>query len=120
MLGRLRRSLERESENIVYFSLIRPISEYCVSMWGCCGEGHKHGLEALRNWAARIVARTVRNNPAMEVLKWPTLEEHPHKTIFKLVKKCLQGQCPQYFKEYFKRNNAIYARATKQRNLLHP
>ena len=39
---------------------------------------------------------------------------------FKLVKKCLQGQCPQYFKEYFKRNNTIYARATRRSNLLHP
>ena len=36
---------------------------------------HKQGLEALQNRAARIVARTVRSNPAIHVLKWPTLEE---------------------------------------------
>ena len=41
------------------------------------------------------------------------------KSVFKLVKKYLQGQCPQYFKEYFKRNNTIHARATRQSNLLH-
>ena len=120
MLGRLRRSLTRESANIVYCSLIRPILEYCVSVWGCCGEGHKQDLEALQNRAARIVARTVRSNPALDVLKWPTLEERRRKSVFKLVKKCLQGQCPQYFKEYFKRNNTIHARATRQGNLLHP
>ena len=120
MLGRLRRSVIRESANIVYCSLIRTILEYCVSVRGYCGEGHKHGLEALKNRAARIVARTVRSNPAMDVLKWPTLEERRRKTVFKLVKKCLQGQCPQYFKEYFKRNNTIYARATRRSNLLHP
>ena len=120
MLGRLRRSLTRESANVVYCSLIRPILEYCASVWGCCGEGHKQGLEALQNRAARIVARTVRSNPAMDVLKWPTLEERRRKTVFKLVKKCLQGQCPQYFKEYFKRNDTIHARATRQSNLLHP
>ena len=99
MLGRLRRSLTRESANIVYCSLIRPILEYCVSVWGCCGEGHKQGLEALQNRAARIVARTARSNPAKDVLKWPTLEERRRKSVFKLVKKFLQGQCPQYFKE---------------------
>ena len=120
MLGRLRRSVIRESANIVYCSLIRTILEYCVSVRGYCGEGHKHGLEALKNRAARIVARTVRSNPAMDVLKWPTLEERRRKTVFKLVKKCLQGQCPQYFKEYFKRNNTIYARTTRRSNLLHP
>ena len=54
---------------------------------------HKHGLEALQNRAARIAARTVRSNLATDVLKWPTLEERRRKTVFKLVKKCLQGQC---------------------------
>ena len=87
MLGRLRRGLTRESANIVYCSLIRPILEYCVSVWGCCGVGHKQDLEALQNRAARIVARTVRGNPAMDFLKWPTLEERRRKSVFKLVKK---------------------------------
>ena len=35
MLGRLRRSLTRESANVVYCSLIRPVLEYCVSVWDC-------------------------------------------------------------------------------------
>ena len=69
MLGRLRRNVIRESANIVYCSLIRTILEYCVSVRGYYGEGHKHGLEALKNRAVRIVARTVRSNPAMDVLK---------------------------------------------------
>ena len=99
MLSRLRRSLTRESANVVYCSLIRPILEYCVSVCRCCREGHKNGLEAFQNWAARIVARTVCSNPGTDVLKWPTLVERCHKTVFKLIKKCLQGQgqCPQYY-----------------------
>ena len=120
MLGRLHRSLTRESANVVCCSLIRPILEYCVSVWGCCGEGRKHDLEALQNRVARIVATTVRSKQAMDVLKCPTLEERHRKSVFKLVKKCLQGRCPQYFKQYFKRNNTIHARTTRQSNLLHP
>ena len=75
MLGRLRRSLTRESANKVSCSLNRPILEYCVRVWGCCGEGNKQGLEALQNRAARIVARTQRSNPAMDILKGPTLDQ---------------------------------------------
>ena len=120
MLSRLHRSLTRESANIVYCGLIRPILECCASVWGCCEQRHKQGLEALQNWAARIVARTVSSNPAINVLKWPTLEERQCKSVFKLVKKCLQGQCPQYFKQYFKRNNKIHTCATRKSNLLHP
>ena len=91
MLGRLRRSLTRDSAHVVYCSLIRPILEYCVSVWGCCGEGRKQDLEALQNRAARIVG----SKQAMDVLKWSTLEERRRKTVFKLIKNCLQGQCPQ-------------------------
>ena len=94
MLGRLRRSLTRESANILYCSLIRPILEYCVNVWGCCGEGHKHGLEVIQNRAARIVARTVRSNPAMDVLNRPTLEERLRKTVFKLVKNTCKVNVP--------------------------
>ena len=94
MLGNLRRSLTRESANILYCSLIRPILEYCVNVWGCCGEGHKHGLEVIQNRAARIVARTVRSNPAMDVLNRPTLEERRRKTVFKLVKNTCKVNVP--------------------------
>ena len=119
MLGRLRSSLTTESANVIYTSLIRPILEYCVSVWGCCGEGNKQNLEALQNRAARIVARTERSDPAIEILIWPTLEERRCEIVFKQVKKCLQGCCPIYFKEYFKFNHQIHARATRQSKLLH-
>ena len=88
MLGRLRRSLIRKSANVVYCSLIRPILEYCARVWGCFGEVRKQDLEAFQNRAARIMARAVRNRQAMDVLKWPTLEERRRKSVFKLLKKC--------------------------------
>ena len=49
-------------EGLFHCSLTRPILEFCVSVWGCCGEGHKYSLEALQNWLARIVTKTVRSN----------------------------------------------------------
>ena len=65
--------------------------------------------------------RNVRSNPAMDVLgNGPRWRSAVVKLFLNLVKKCLQGQCPQYFQKYFKRNNTIYARATRQSNLLHP
>ena len=53
MLGRLRRSLNRESANIVY---CRP------------NMALKHSKTGLL-----LQNRNVRSNPAMDVLKWPTL-----------------------------------------------
>ena len=76
-------------------------------------------LEALQKRAGRIVARTIRSSPAMDILKWPSLAERRRDHVFQLVKKCIEGRCPQYFNGYFTFNNKIHTSATRQRDLLH-
>ena len=56
---------------------------------------------------------------AMEALKWPSLRSRRDEHILKLVRKCIDGRCPQYFKNYFVFNKDICARSTRQSNLLH-
>ena len=79
-----------------------------------------HFLDSLNS--SRLVGRVMffRNVTASAFGSTYLICEVTKVDYFKLVKKCLQGQCPQYFKEYFKRNNTIYARATRRSNLLHP
>ena len=55
----------------------------------------------------------------MDILKWPALSERRREHVFQLVKKCIEGRCPQYFDGYFTFNNKIHSRATRQRDLLH-
>ena len=100
-------------------SLIRPILEYCDTLWGCCGEGNSQALEALQKRAGRIVAKTSRSSPAMDILKWPALAERRREHVFQLVKKCIEGRCPQYFDGCFTFNSKIHSRATRQCDLLH-
>ena len=119
MLGRLRRSLTTESANTVSCSLIRPTLEYCVSVWGCCGEGNKQGLETLQNQAVRISCKNATQQSHIGHLIWPTLDQQRQNFIFNLINWCLKSQCPEYFKHYFKRNNVICACASRQNNFLH-
>ena len=119
MVGRLRDNLTLHSANVVYTTLIRPILDYCDTVWGCCDEGNAQALQALQNRAARIIARTDCSSPAMDILKWPSLADRRRNNVFKLVKKCIRGRCPQYFKEYFKCNGSVHQRATRQKNQLH-
>ena len=79
-----------------------------------------HFLDSLNS--SRLVGRVMffRNVTASAFGSTYLICEVTKVDYFKLVKKCLQGQCPQYFKEYFKRNNTIYARTTSWSNLLHP
>ena len=55
----------------------------------------------------------------MKALKWPSLSSCRDEHILKLVRKCIHGRCPQYFKNYFVFNKDICARSTRQSNLLH-
>ena len=119
MLGRLRDNLTTHSANVVYLSLIRPILEYCDTLWGCCGRENSQALVALQNREGRTVGRTIRGSPAMDILKWLALTERRHEHVFQLVKKCTEGCCPQYFDGYFNFSNKINMRATRQVDLLH-
>lgn len=119
ILGRIRYNISYASANTIYTSLIRPIIEYCDSVWGCCGQVNSRSIEALQRRAARIVMRTYDSDSAMDNLKWPTLAARRDKHILNLVKKCIKGHCPQYFNNYFIFNNKIHSRTTRQSNLLH-
>ena len=121
MVRRLQHNLTLHSANVVYTTLtcIRPILDYCDTVLGCCGEGNAQALQALQNKAARIIARTDRSSPTMDILKWPSLADRRCNNVFKLVKKCIKGRCPKYFKDHFKCNGSVHQRATKQKNQLH-
>ena len=119
MLNRIRSSITSYSANVVYTSLIRPILEYCDTVWGTCGEGNNNLIERLQNRASRIVLRTSSSVLALKQLKWPTLKLRREEHTFNLVNKCIKGHCPQYFNNYFTLNNKCHSRSTRQSNFLH-
>ena len=48
MLGRARHYITLRSVNAIYISMIRPILEYCLGAWACCGEVNSGTIEALQ------------------------------------------------------------------------
>ena len=101
MLGRIRNDLTPYCANIVYVSFVRPILEYCDTVWNCCGSQNLKNLEKLQRRAARIVTRISDSDGAMEMMKWPSLQSRRDKNVFKLANKSIQGRCPQFFLNYF-------------------
>ena len=97
-----------------FLSMIRPTLEYCAGVWGCCGELNSETLETLQKCVGRIVIKTPSSDTAMKALKWPSLRSRRDEHILKLVRKCIHGWCPQYFKNYFVFNKGICARSTRQ------
>ena len=116
MLSRLRRNLTVHAANTLYLSFIRPIFDYCDSVWNCCGSVNASTIDNFQRRASKIVTRTKDSNIALNNLKWPTLQLRRDKHVFNLVQKCISGNCPQFFKEYFHFNRA---RVTRQNKFLH-
>ena len=67
----------------------------------------------------RIVVKTASSDIAMEASKWPSLTSRRDEHIFKLVRKCIVGRCPRFFKNYFVFDKDTCARSTRQSNFLH-
>ena len=119
MLGRIRGNLTSHCAYSIYTAYIRPIMDYCDIVWNCCGVGNSTSLERLQRRAAKIVSKMGDSDKAMEYLKWPSLETRRENHVNKLVKRCIKGQCPQFFKNYFTFNRSVHNRTTRQMNKLH-
>ena len=119
MLRHMRGNLTVYSANAVYIFFIRPLMEYCDTVWNCCGVCNSALLEKLQRRAARIITKERRSADAMVNLNWPLLEDMRWNHIHELVKKFVAGYCLQYFKNCFTFNYQIYDRVTRQSGKLH-
>ena len=117
MLGRIRGNLTSHCADSIYTTYIRPIMYYCDTVWNCCGVGNSTSLERLQRLAAKIVSKI--GDKALKYLKWPSLVTRRENHANKLVKRCIKGQCPQFFKNYFIFNRSVHNRTTRQINKLH-
>ena len=80
---------------------------------------HVLRLKTESDRAGRIIVKSTRSDVAMEALRWQILRFRRDEHICKLVRNCIDGRCPQYFKNYFVLNKDICKRSTRQSNLLH-
>ena len=115
MLSRLQRDLTCHAANTLYLSFIHPIFDYGDTVGNCCGVGNARLLDNFQRRASKIVSRSMDSDKALMDLKWLELQSREDEHTFKLVNKCISGNCPQFFEKYFNFNNT----RTRQRNLLH-
>ena len=119
MLNRIRKDVNMNTANIIYKSFILPIAEYCDTVWNSCGKVNTNLVEKLQRRAARIITKSTNTDEALDQLRYQSLEERREKHIYSLVKKCINGQAPQFFNNYFTFNRDIIKQTTRQSNMLH-
>ena len=81
-----------------------PILSYCDTCFCPLGSTNRKTLERLQRRAARIVygfKPDIATESILENLRWPPLTRFMEKHCALLVNKCLVGEVPSYFKDYF-------------------
>ena len=81
MLGFLRRNLRVSNESTntsAYRSMVRPLLEYCSTVWDPCTQEHIQKIEMVQRRAARYVTNRYHNTSSvtsmLDHLEWETLE----------------------------------------------
>ena len=119
MLERIRDNLTSDCANSIYTAYIRRIMDYCDTMWKSCKVGNSSSLERLQRRAAKIVSKTGESERALDYRKWPSLVNRGESHVNELVKRCIKGQYPQFFKDYFTYNSSVHNRITTKLNMSH-
>ena len=119
MLERIRENLTSVCANSIYTAYIRRIMDYCNTVWKSCGVGNSSSLERLQRRAAKIVPKTDESDRALDYRKWPSLINIAESHVNELVKRCIKGQRPQFFKNYFTCNSSVHNRITTKLNMSH-
>ncbi len=104
LLSRLRGCLTTEAANKIYWSTMLPILSYCDTCFCPLGSNNRKSLERLQRRAAKILygfKPDIATETILENLRWPPLRKTMEKHCVLLVNKCLVGDVPSCFKDYF-------------------
>ena len=88
----------------MYLSKVLLILGYCDTRFCLLGSTNRKTLKRLQQPAARIVYSfkpDIAMETILENLRWPPLTRTMEKHCALLVNKCLVGEVPSYFKDYF-------------------
>ncbi len=102
--------LNRNALERMYFTLIRPLLEYCDVIWSNCTNELKHDIEAVQIEAARIVTGATKLcsiDKLYNDIKWNTLETRRSKHKLILFYKMKNNLTPQYLSELIPSNTQL-------------
>ena len=106
--------------NSIYTAYIRPIIDYCDTVWNCYGIGNSLSLERLQRCAAKIVSKMSDSDRALDYLKWPSLVNRQESAILMNSSKgVLKDNARNFKKNYFTFNSSVHNQSTRQMNMLH-
>ena len=123
MLCRLMSVLPRESLNVIYKTLILPLFDYAMPVWGWTSQNNLNKLQKHQSRAARIVTNDFsldkKGIDVVHSLDWLNVRERINFITNIMTFKCINNMAPGYLCHMLKFNNVCHNLNTRNVSLLH-
>ena len=116
LLKRAKVYLTIECRKMLYNALIKPIFEYCCTVWGNCSVENLDRLLRLQKRCARIILDATINDSSVKLfdkLGWLPIDDTIRIRKLVMLHKISKGHCPEYFSSYFKHVKATRTYRTR-------
>ena len=104
ILKKIRKYLQLEIRIIFYDYYVKPLIEYCSSVWGVCSKENQSKIIKTKKKAARLILEATpltTSNHMFQELKWLPFDEIVKFKQVSLVYKAITGSAPQYIQTLF-------------------
>ena len=104
LLKRARKYLNLSLSNLIYNALIKPIFEYCCSVWGNTKIDNLQRLLIIQKCCARVIlnASTERSVGLFKRLGWIPISDIIEQRKLCIMHNIIHGKCPDYFNHYIR------------------
>ena len=126
VIGRIGKYLDVNLKKMLYNSMVLPHLNYCSNVWSTTDQKHLNVLERLQRRAAKIIIGVPKRTPTTEVykrVKWLPLKQRWTMNRCLMVHKCVDGDVPGYYHDYFKHVSDVHSyntRSASRQNLATP
>ena len=104
LLKRARKYLNLSLSDLIYNALIKPIFEYCCSVWGNTKIDNLQRLLRIKERCARVIlnAGSERTVGLFKRLGWIPISDIIERRKFCIMHNIIHGKCPDYFNHYIR------------------
>ena len=120
-INRVKHSFDSRTLIIIINALVFSKLFYCSSVWSNTSQSNIAKLQAVQNFACRIVSGSKKYDhvtPILRQLKWLPVKQHMYYRDSIMAFKCMNGLASGYLSDQFTKRSSISTRKTRNSQLL--
>ena len=120
-INRVKHCFDNRTLIIIVNALVFSKPFYCSSVWSNTSQSNIAKLQAVQNFACRIVSGSKKYDhvtPILRQLKWLPVKQHMYYRDSIMAFKCMNGLAPGYLSDQFTKRSSISTRKTRNSQLL--